>query len=131
MTNEILKPVFKCRNPCMSSVAKENGRPARATRKLVTHQARPRALSDEPAPSSTNFKTYNHSLGETGTTFCAARKLKAALPNFPSSLNDAPALLPAENTTCARALEVWFREQHLKPRCWRNLKTASLDEGHG
>jgi hypothetical protein len=32
-------------------------------------------LSDEPASTSTRFKTFNHPLGGTGTIFCAEKKL--------------------------------------------------------
>ena len=84
-------------------------------------------LADEPASSSASFKTYNHSLGETGTTFCAARNLAKRLkPNFPKSLHDAPALLPAENTTLRRALEVWFREQRIKPQVLAEFEDLAL-----
>ena len=59
----------------------------------------------------------NHALGESGSTFCAEKKLAAQLKkNFPRSLHGAPALLPSENTVLRRALEVWFREQRIQPR---------------
>ena len=74
-------------------------------------------LADEPASSSANFKTFDHPLGETGTTFCAEKKLAAQLKRqFPKSLHDAPALLPAENTSLRRVLETWCREQRIQPR---------------
>lgn len=124
VTNEILKPVFKMPQPV--HVVCREGKMEDLLAQLAAHRL-DLVLSDEPAPSSTNFKTYNHSLGETGTTFCAARKLAKLLkPNFPSSLNDAPALLPAENTTLRRALEVWFREQHLKPRVLAEFEDLAL-----
>ena len=73
-------------------------------------------LSDEPASSSTSFKTFTHSLGESGTTFCAEKKLATRLKRgFPKSLHDAPALLPSENTVLRRALETWFRGQAIQP----------------
>jgi LysR family transcriptional activator of nhaA len=72
--------------------------------------------SDEAAPSSTNFKVFSHALGESSVTLCAEAKLAAKLKrNFPRSLNDAPALLPAENTALRRSLETWFHAHNLKP----------------
>ena len=84
-------------------------------------------LRTELKGRSTNFKTYNHSLGETGTTFCAEKKLAAKLKqHFPQSLNDAPALLPTENTSLRRALETWFREQKIQPRIVAEFEDLAL-----
>ena len=94
-------------------------------------------LSDETASSSTNFKTYNHSLGETGTVFCAERKLGSKLKKgFPQSLQDAPALLPAENSTLRRALDSWFRDHGIEPRVVAEFEDLALmkvmaSEGRG
>ncbi len=61
--------------------------------------------SQRAASLSINFKTFSHSLGETGTIFCAEKRLAAKLKRgFPNFLHDAPALLPAENTTLRRVL---------------------------
>jgi LysR family transcriptional activator of nhaA len=84
-------------------------------------------LSDEPASSSTAFKTFTHALGESGATFCAEKKLAARLKRgFPKSLHDAPALLPAENTILRRALETWFREHGIKPRIVAEFEDLAL-----
>ena len=114
VTREILKPVFAMSQPV--HVICREGKLEDLLGQLAVHRL-DIVLADEPASSSTNFKTYNHSLGETGTTFCAERKLAAKLKrHFPKSLNDAPALLPTENTSLRRALEIWFREQEIQPR---------------
>ena len=84
-------------------------------------------LSDEPASSSTNFKTFSHTLGETSATFCAEQKLATKLKRgFPRSLHGAPALLPTENTTLRRALEKWFREQNVAPRVVAEFEDLAL-----
>jgi LysR family transcriptional activator of nhaA len=114
VTNEILKPVFSM--PQTVHVICREGKMEDLLAQLAAHRL-DIVLADEPASSSTNFRTFNHPLGETGTTFCSAKALAARLRrNFPKSLHNAPALLPAENTTLRRALERWFREQRIQPR---------------
>jgi LysR family transcriptional regulator, transcriptional activator of nhaA len=114
VTNEILSPVFAM--PQTVHVICREGKMEDLLAQLAAHRL-DIVLSDEPASSSTNFKTFSHPLGETSTTFCAEMKLATKLRRgFPKSLHDAPALLPAENTTLRRALETWFRAQHVRPR---------------
>ena len=134
VTNEILKPVFTM--PQTAHVICREGKMEDLLAQLAAHRL-DIVLADEPASSSTNFKTYSHSLGETGTTFCAEKELAAKLRrNFPQSLNDAPALLPTENTSLRRALETWFRDQNLQPRIVAEFEDLALmkvmaSEGRG
>jgi LysR family transcriptional activator of nhaA len=134
VTNDILKPVFAL--PQTVQVICREGKMEDLLAQLAAHRL-DIVLADEPASSSTNFKTFNHPLGETSTTFCAERKLAARLrKNFPKSLHAAPALLPAENTTLRRALELWFREQQIQPRVVAEfedlaLMTVMAAEGRG
>ena len=124
VTNEILKPVFTM--PQTAHIICREGKMEDLLAQLAAHRL-DIVLADEPASSSTNFKTYNHSLGETGTTFCAEKKLAAKLKrNFPRSLNNAPALLPTENTSLRRALETWFREQKVEPRIVAEFEDLAL-----
>ena len=124
VTNEILKPVFAM--PQTAHVICREGKMEDLLAQLAAHRL-DIVLADEPASSSTNFKTYNHSLGETGTTFFAEKKLAAKLKrNFPKSLHDAPALLPTENTSLRRALETWFREQQIQPRIVAEFEDLAL-----
>jgi LysR family transcriptional regulator, transcriptional activator of nhaA len=113
VTNEILSPVFTL--PQAVHVICREGKMDDLLAQLAAHRL-DIVLTDEPASSSTHFKTFSHLLGETTTTFCATKKLAAKLERgFPKSLHAAPALLPAENTPLRRALEKWFREQHIAP----------------
>ena len=74
-------------------------------------------LADEPTSSSHEFRTFTHLLGSSGVCICAAPRLAARLrKGFPGSLNDAPALLPAENTALRRSIEKWFQERQIRPR---------------
>lgn len=124
LTNEILKPVFAM--PQTAHIICREGKMEDLLAQLAAHRL-DIVLADEPASSSTNFKTYNHSLGETGTTFCAEKLLAAQLKrSFPKSLHDAPALLPTENTSLRRALETWFREQSIRPRIVAEFEDLAL-----
>lgn len=124
VAHEILKPVFTL--PHTVHVICREGKMEDLLAQLVAHRL-DIVLADEPASSSTNFKTFNHRLGDSGTTFCAGRKLAARLKkNFPKSLHDAPALLPSENTPFRRTLEAWFREQRIQPRVVAEFEDFAL-----
>lgn len=124
VTNEILKPVFSL--PQMVHVICREGKMEDLLAQLAAHRL-DIVLADEPASNSTNFKTFSHPLGETGTTFCAEAKLAARLKKgFPKSLHESPALLPTENTSLRRALETWFREQAIRPRIVAEFEDLAL-----
>jgi LysR family transcriptional regulator, transcriptional activator of nhaA len=134
VTNDILAPVFGM--PQTVHVICREGKLEDLLAQLASHRL-DLVLSDEPAPSNSNVKTFNHPLGETSATFCAEKKLAVKLKRgFPKSLHDAPALLPAENTTLRRTLEKWFRDQHIEPRVVAECEDLALmkvmaSEGRG
>lgn len=124
VTNEILKPAFSL--PQMVHVICREGKLEDLLAQLAAHRL-DLVLADEPASSNVSFKAFNHSLGTTGTTFCAEQKLAARLKrNFPKSLHDAPALLPVDNTSLRRALEGWFREHNIQPRVLAEFEDLAL-----
>jgi len=124
VTNDILQPVFAL-SQAVHVICRE-GKLEDLLAQLAAHRL-DIVLADEPASSSTHFKTFNHPLGETGTTFCASKVLAARLRrNFPRSLHNAPALLPVENTALRRSLETWFREQRLQPRVVAEVEDLAL-----
>lgn len=114
VTNEILQPVFVLTQP-VQIICRE-GKLEDLLGQLAAHRL-DIVLADEPASSSTSFKAFNHPLGETGVTICAEKRLAARLRhNFPESLHEQPALLPAGNTVLRRTLELWFQEHGIQPR---------------
>jgi len=124
LTNEILKPAFTL--PQTIHVICREGKLEDLLAQLAAHRL-DLVLADESASSSVNFKVFNHPLGSTGTTFCAEKKLAAQLKrNFPKSLHDAPALLPADNTTLRRALEAWFHPRGIQPRVVAEFEDLAL-----
>lgn len=124
MTNEILKPVFAL--PQSMHVICREGKLEDLLAQLEAHRL-DIVLADEPATSATRFKAFNHPLGDSGTTFCAAKALASRLRRqFPKSLHDAPALLPSENTALRRALEGWFRRLEIRPRVVAEFEDLAL-----
>lgn len=134
VTHEILKPVFSL--PQTLHVVCREGKMDDLLAQLAAHRL-DIVLADEPASSSVVFKTFNHALGETGTTFCAEKNLAAKLKRgFPGSLHDAPALLPDMSTPFRRTLESWFQSQEIHPRVVAEFEDLALlkvmaSEGRG
>ncbi len=124
VTYEIIKPIFNLDQPIQAAC--REGNVADLLGQLAAYRL-DIVLADEPAPSSLPIKVFNHFLGECGVTFCAERKLAAALkPKFPKSLNDAPVLLPASNTALRRSLEKWFQARKIRPRVVAEFDDAAL-----
>lgn len=124
VTNEILKPVFEM--PQTVHVLCREGKMEDLLAQLAAHRL-DIVLSDEPASSSVNFKTFSHALGETGTTFCAEKGLATRLRrHFPKSLHGTPALLPSDNTPYRRALESWFRSHQIEPEVVAEFEDLAL-----
>jgi LysR family transcriptional activator of nhaA len=114
MSVELIKPVFSLPQPVQAS-CHEWPMPDLLAQ-LATHRL-DIVLADEPASAVSDLKAFNHLLGDSGTSFCAEPKLAARLKrNFPSSLHDAPALLPTPETPLRRSLEKWFRDEGIRPR---------------
>lgn len=121
---EILRPVFQLRPP-VQMICRE-GKVEALLGQLAAHRLEI-VLADEPASSALKFKTFNHPLGTSDVTFCAAPPLAAKLRrNFPQSLHGAPALLPSENTAYRMALEKWFDSAGIRPRLVAEFEDTAL-----
>ena len=124
VSHEIIKPIFSLGQP-IQAVCLEN-----KTADLLAQLALYRldiVLSDEPAPSSLQLKTFNHLLGESGVTFCAEPKLAGRLRrHFPGSLDKEPMLLPTAASALRRSLEKWFQGHGIFPRVVAEYDDAAL-----
>ncbi len=124
VTNEILKPVFAMAQPV--HVICREGKVEDLLPQLAAHRL-DIVLSDEPASSAQQSRVFNHPLGDSGATFCAARQLARKLRRgFPKSLHLAPALLPAETTSFRRSLEKWFQRIGVRPKVVADFEDAAL-----
>jgi LysR family transcriptional activator of nhaA len=124
MAFEILKPAFNYSSP--THIVCRQAELGPLVHQLQAHRL-DLVLADEPATSTLNARIYNHRLGRSGVTFCAAPPLAAKLRrHFPASLHGAPALLPSENMGMRIALETWFDEQGVRPRVVGEFEDATL-----
>ncbi|NBV86063.1 MAG: LysR family transcriptional regulator [Verrucomicrobia bacterium] len=121
---EVLRPVFSGESPV--HVTCSEGKIDELLPQLAAHRLDV-LLSDEPPPSGAQVKSFNHPLGESGVTFCAAPPLAKKLPKrFPQNLNGAPMILPAQNTLMRRDLERWFRAVGVEPRVVADCEDAAF-----
>ena len=121
---EILRPVF-AQVPRVHVTCQE-GKLDDLLGQLATHRL-DALLVDEPPPSSSQVKTFNHSLGASGVTFCASPTLAKQLSGrFPRNLQGAPMLLSTQNTALRRDLEKWFRATQIEPLVVAEFEDAAL-----
>ncbi len=123
---DILRPIFTHEPPIQ--VTCHEGKLNDLLAQLATHRVDV-VLADEPASPGLKLKTFNHSLGASGITFCAAPSLARTLKGrFPRNLHRAPALLGTQNTTLRRDLEKWFRSEGIEPRVVGEFEDGALAE---
>jgi LysR family transcriptional activator of nhaA len=121
---QILKPAFYFSQPV--HVVCRQAELAPLVNQLQAHRL-DLVLADEPASSSLKAKTFNHRLGRSGITFCAASQIAKKLRrNFPKSLHQAPALLPSDNMGMREPLEKWFYAKGIRPRIVAEFEDAGL-----
>jgi LysR family transcriptional activator of nhaA len=124
LTLDILRPVFT-HDPVIQVSCRE-GKIEDLLGQLAAHRL-DALLADEPPPSSSSVKTFDHPLGSSGVTFCAVPALAKKLRGrFPRNLHRAPLLLPTQNTALRRELEKWFRSQRIDPSVRGEFEDAAL-----
>jgi LysR family transcriptional activator of nhaA len=84
-------------------------------------------IASAPAPAYLPIKVFNHLLGESDIAFFAPAPLSTRITRrFPSSLRNAPMLLPTTNSPLRRALEAWFDAQGITPRIVGEFEDSAL-----
>lgn len=74
-------------------------------------------IADASIPPSMSVRAYNHRLGESGISFFAAPELfKSCKGEFPSCLDGAPMLYPADNVAVRPRLDRWRERNKLRFR---------------
>ncbi|WP_054892073.1 transcriptional activator NhaR [Pseudomonas sp. NBRC 111143] len=85
-------------------------------------------ISDSPMPSHLDIKGYSQKLGECGLSFFATAALATRLKQpFPGCLNDAPLLIPGQETVVRR----WLAEQQVQPRIVGEFDDSALMQAFG
>lgn len=89
-------------------------------------------LADMPCAPTSGVKAFNHLLGECGVSFFAHKESAPKLRRtFPRSLDDAPMLMPAEDTSLGRAVTQWFESQGVRPEVVAEFDDSALMKTFG
>jgi len=89
-------------------------------------------LADSPISPALNIRAYNHLLGESGISFFATqKKARKYAARFPSSLNNAPMLMPTASSALRRMLEQWFERQEVRPAIVAEFEDRALMKAFG
>jgi LysR family transcriptional activator of nhaA len=84
-------------------------------------------LSDQAVPSSPPVKTFDHLIGKAPVIFCATSGMAKTLrKGFPTSLENAAALLPSSRSAWRHQIDRWFEEQSVRPRVIAEFDDAAL-----
>jgi LysR family transcriptional activator of nhaA len=125
IVHRILEPAFQLRDK-VHVVCREARSPDAFMAELAVH-AIDVVLADAPAGPGMPVRTFNHPLGECGTSFFASPQLARTCRNgFPRSLDRVPVLLPSSNSTFRRALDQWFQSLNIRPEIVAELDDLAL-----
>lgn len=120
----LLQPALRMDQPIRLTL--QDDRPERLFAELSVHGL-DLVLTDAPLPPAVSVRAYNHLLGECGVSVFGAPALAERYQgDFPRSLNDAPFLLPTENTTLRRSLEQWLDAEEIRPNIVAEIADSSL-----
>lgn len=114
LTYRLLEPAL--RQPQQFQVMFRKDRPERLMADLAAHDL-DIVFSDVPVLPAMRTQFSTQLLGESGTSFYAVPRIaNSYLRNFPRCLEGAPVLLPGEQFSIGRALDVWFESKKIRPK---------------
>jgi LysR family transcriptional activator of nhaA len=134
VARRLLAPALELAEP-VKILCRED-KPDRLLAELAVHNL-DIVIADAPVGPSARIRAFSHLLAECGVVFCAVPKLASAhRRGFPSSLDGAPLLLPAEGSTLRRSLDQWFGLHSIQPRVVGEFDDSALlkvfgQAGHG
>ena len=125
IVHRILEPAFRPEHDLQ--VICKTSRSAAAFHAELAAQTMDVVLSDAPTPRGSPMRTFDHILGDCGTSWFAAPAIaRKYRRRFPKSLDGAPLLLPSADSTFRQALDEWFVHQRLRPAVIAELDDAAL-----
>lgn len=84
-------------------------------------------LSDTPLHPSMRVRAYSHLLGQSPVEWMGSKQLIRDLKKcYPKSLQDAPYILPMENTALRCALDQWFYERGFRPEVRGEFEDSAM-----
>jgi len=124
ITYRLLEPALRLPEPLLIICREDH--PDRLLADLSVHELDV-VLSDAPIGPTVKVRAFSHLLGECGVSFFGAARLAARYRRgFPRSLDGAPFLFPADNTTLRRSLDQWFDSQGIRPRVVGEFQDSAL-----
>jgi len=112
IAHRLLEPALKLPEP-IQLVCREST-PAELLARLAIHEL-DLILSDSPIGLDVRVRAFNHLLGECGIMIFGSEELATHRRRFPRSLDGAPFLMPASNTSLRRSLDFWFDSEDIRP----------------
>ncbi|MFP2929603.1 transcriptional activator NhaR [Pyxidicoccus sp. 3LG] len=133
VAEQLLKPALEA-GPSLRIICREGPLP-QLLASLALHELDV-VLADAPSSEPVSVRSFNHLLGKSGVSFFAAGKLVNLKRDFPRSLDGAPVLLPSDESSVRRSLELWFERQGLRPLIAGDFDDSALlqafgQRGHG
>ena len=120
----LLEPALATGQP-LRLLLREHG-PERLLADLAIH-ALDLVLADAPVPPTIKVRLHNHLLGESSITVFGVPPLaRAYRRRFPASLDNAPFLLPTDNTVLRRSLDQWFHGQRVRPLVVAEIEDSAV-----
>jgi len=124
LVRQLLAPAFR-QEERLSLVCLED-RFERLLTELASHSVDV-VIADSPIPPDSTVKAFNHLLGESTVTLLAPSLLAGSLRRgFPTSLDDAPMLLPAHGCILRRDLDAWFERIGVRPQIVAEAEDSAL-----
>ncbi len=124
IVHRLLEPVLRMPEP-VQLICTE-GRTEQLLSQLAVHDLDV-VLSDVPVNPSVKVRAFNHLLGECGVSVCGTPELVAKYKkDFPKLLHQAPMLLPMNDTSMRRSLELWFDDHGIVPRVVGEFTDSAL-----
>lgn len=124
IAQRLLQPVLQLADP-IRLVCKE-GKSDRLLADLAVHEL-DLVLTDTPIAPTVKVRAFNHLLGECGVSIFGVEELAGNYRRgFPKSLNNAPFIMPTENTALRRSLDQWFENDGIHPHIVGEFEDSAL-----
>lgn len=129
IAHRLLSPVLRLPEP-VRLICRED-RLDRLLAQLAIHHL-DMVLADRPIPPNMDVKGHSHPLGQCGVAFLAEPTLAEKLGGaFPANLNDAPLLIPGEDSALRTPLLRWLERQNIHPRIVGEFDDSALMKAFG
>lgn len=124
VSHRILSPVLELEDSIVLVVLED--RSDRLFAELAGHGL-DLVITDTPLPPGAKVKAFNHVLGECGVSVFGTKKLAGRYAKeFPRSLDQAPFLMPTDDSSLRRSLDGWFEGAGIRPRIVGEFEDSAL-----